>query len=255
MIRIERLRKSYGDKPAVVDLHLQVAPGEIVGFIGPNGAGKSTTLKVLTGLLTPDAGSASICGSDIVANPVEAKRRFGYVPENPKLYEALTADAFLDIVGSLHHLDRRVSERRREALLELLGLAESRHQWLRQFSKGMRQKIVLAAAIIHQPDVLILDEPFDGVDANMVLVLKSLLREMAAQGRAVLISSHVMDVVERLCSRVAIIRGGQLIADGSPDEIQRQTGTPTLETAFAALTATRDAAEVTAGVLDTLSWS
>jgi ABC-2 type transport system ATP-binding protein len=252
MIQIHGLSKAYGKKRAVIDLDLTVGPGEIVGFIGPNGAGKSTTLKVLTGLLPADSGRVSVCGFDIGTDSIAARQRLGYVPESPKLYESLSADAFLDVIGALHHIDRATSTRRREELLELFGLSDVRYKWLREFSKGMKQKVVIAAALIHQPDVLILDEPFDGVDANMVLALKGLLREMAGQGRAVLISSHIMDVVERLCTRVAIIHAGRLIADGAPEEIQSRTGTASLEDAFAALTAPRDAGTVTAGILSAL---
>src|SRR5579871_1010976 len=157
---------------------------------------------MLTGLLPPDGGRAMIAGFDIVTHPIEAKARFGYVPETPKLYDSLTADGFLDVMGALYRLDRRTSKTRRHELMRIFGLDDVRYKRLREFSKGMRQKIVIAAALLHRPDVLILDEPFDGVDANTTLMLKTLLREMAAQGRTILFSSHILDVVERICTRV-----------------------------------------------------
>jgi ABC-2 type transport system ATP-binding protein len=252
VIQIERLCKSYGTKPAVIDLDLDVQPGQILGFLGPNGAGKTTTLKVLTGLLPADRGRARIAGFDVALHPLDAKARLGYVPESPKLYESLTADAFLDIMGALYHLDPATSRKRRDELLELFGLADARHQWLRQFSKGMKQKVVIAAALIHRPEVLILDEPFDGIDANTALVMKSLLREMAAQGKAILFSSHILDVVERICTRVCIITEGRKVAEGAPAEILSQSQTTSLGEAFGQLTGVRDAADVTADILAAL---
>src|SRR5512147_1686745 len=152
MIRTERLCKSYGDKLAVADLDLTVEPGEILGFLGPNGAGKSTTVKVLTGLIRPDSGRASICGFDVVTHPIEVKTRMGYVPETPALYDSLTAREYLELVSCLHHLDAKTATARQAELLELFALSANADQRLSEFSKGMRQKIVLAAALIHRPD-------------------------------------------------------------------------------------------------------
>ncbi len=252
MIGIERLSKSYGGTPAVVNLDLEVAPGEILGFLGPNGAGKSTTVKILAGLIPADSGRAVIAGYDVGREPLEAKRRLGYVPETPKVYEALTADTFLDIIGALHHLDPAVAVSRRAALLELFGLTGDRYRRLREYSKGMRQKIVITAALMHRPDVLILDEPFDGLDANTTLVMKELLREMAAQGRTILFSSHILEVVERICTRICIIDRGRKIAEGTAAAIIAQTGAPSLDEAFGRLTGVRRAGEVTAEILAAL---
>lgn len=252
MIRTERLTKCYGSKTVVADLDLDVAPGEICGFLGPNGAGKSTTIKILTGLIPADGGRAFVAGFDIAEQPLNAKQRFGYVPEAPKLFESLTADAFLDIMGALHHLDPATSQTRRGDLLDLFGLTEARYQRLREFSKGMRQKVVIAAALIHRPDVLILDEPFDGIDANSALVMKGVLRELAAQGKTILFSSHILDVIERICTRLCIIDRGRKIAEGTAEEICRHTGAATLEEAFASLTGVREAGQVTADILAAL---
>jgi ABC-2 type transport system ATP-binding protein len=252
MIRTERLTKSYGTKRALVDLDLTVEPGEIVGFLGPNGAGKSTTVKILTGLLPPDSGRAIVAGYDITTHPVEAKRRIGYVPETPKLYDSLTAEAFLDIIGALYHLDPSASQSRREGLLELFELTGARHTRLREYSKGMRQKVVVIAALMHKPDVLILDEPFDGVDANTTSVLKALLKEMAAQGRTILFSSHILEVVERICTRICIIDEGRKVAEGTAAELMSMYRVPTLDAAFGRLTGIREPGQVSADILAAL---
>jgi ABC-2 type transport system ATP-binding protein len=251
-IAISNLRKAYDAKVAVADLTLTVNPGEILGFLGPNGAGKSTTVKVLTGLLTPDSGTASICGFDIVRDPVEAKRRFGYIPEAPAMYETLTAAEYLDLIGSLYHLDARTRAARALELLELFGITGERHKRLRDFSKGMKQKVVISSALIHRPDVLILDEPFDGLDANTAMVMKELLRKFAAQGKAVLFCSHILEVVERMCSRIVVIDQGRLVAEGTSQRICEMTETRTLDEAFARLTGVRDPGQVTADFLQAL---
>ena len=255
MIRTERLTKRYGEKIALADLDLDVRPGEVFGFLGPNGAGKSTTVKILAGLLRADGGRALIAGYDVATQPLEAKARLGFVPETPKLYEALTADAFLDVMASLHHLDPATAKARRHDLMELFDLGTVRHQRLKEFSKGMRQKVVIASALIHQPDVLILDEPFDGLDANTALVMKGLLREMAAQGKTILFSSHILEVVERICTRLCIIDGGRKVAEGTTEEICGSFRVASLDAAFSKLTGVREPSAVTADILAALARS
>src|SRR5690348_11883251 len=174
MIVTEHLSHRYDGTIALVDLNLRVEPGEILGFLGPNGAGKSTTVKILTGLLTPQQGRARVAGFDVETQPLEVKRRIGYVPETPALYDSLTASEYLELVGCLHHLDPAAVRTRRDELLKLFGLDLAQHQRIKEFSKGMRQKVVIASALLHKPDVLILDEPFDGLDANTALVMKEL---------------------------------------------------------------------------------
>jgi ABC-2 type transport system ATP-binding protein len=255
MIVTEQLSHSYGENRALDDLNLRVDGGEVLGLLGPNGAGKSTTVKILAGLLRPTRGRATIAGFDIVEQPIEAKQRLGYVPEQPVLYETLTAAEFLEVISSLHHLNRKAAAARCEELLGLLGLGESRHQRLNTFSKGMKQKVVLAAALIHRPDVLILDEPLDGLDANSARVVKELLRSLAAQGQAVLFCSHILEVVERICTRIVVLDKGRQIAAGTPAAIAASVNAATLDAAFAELTGVRDAAAISGDIVRALERS
>ena len=252
MIVTEHLSKSYDGKQAVVDLNLRVEPGEVLGFLGPNGAGKSTTVKILTGLIRPGSGRAIVAGFDVVEQPLEVKKRIGYVPETPALYDALTATEYLELIGCLHHLEPKAAATRRTELLELFGLDQVASQQLREFSKGMRQKVVLAAALIHRPDVLILDEPLDGLDANTAMVVKELLKKLASQGKTIMFSSHILEVVERVCSRILIINHGRYITSGTSAEIRTAAGATTLEEAFSRLTGVRDVGQVTADFLASL---
>jgi len=252
MIRVERLYKNYGTKVAVANLDLHVEPGEILGFLGPNGAGKSTTVKVLAGLIRPDSGRASVCGFDVLTQPVEVKKRLGYVPETPALYESLTANEYLELVSCLHHLDGKAAGTRRAELLDLFGLTQNGDQRMSEFSKGMKQKVVLASALIHRPEALILDEPLDGLDANTAMVVKELLKKMAAQGKTIMFSSHILDVVERMCTRLVIINHGTYVASGTSAEIREREGAATLEEAFSKLTGVRDVGQVASDFLASL---
>jgi ABC-2 type transport system ATP-binding protein len=255
MIVTEHLSHSYGVTVALDDLNLSVDGGEVLGLLGPNGAGKSTTVKILTGLIRPTAGRALVGGYDIVRQPIDAKQRLGYVPEQPVVYETLTASEFLEVIAALHHLDAAVARQRREELLDLLGLGQAQHQRLSAFSKGMKQKVVLAAALLHRPQVLILDEPLDGLDANSARVVKELLRTLAAQGRTVLFCSHILEVVERICTRIVIIDKGRQIAEGAPQEIASRTRSTSLDEAFAKLTGVRDAEQISGDILRALERS
>ena len=252
MIQTEQLSRSYGDKQALVDLDLRVEPGEILGFLGPNGAGKSTTVKILTGMIRPSSGRALVAGYDVVEQPLEVKRRIGYVPETAALYDALTAAEYLELVACLHHLDAKTAAARREELLELFGLGDAQHQRMSEYSKGMRQKVVIAAALLHRPEVLFLDEPFDGLDANTAAVAKELLKRLADQGRTILFCSHILEVVERVCSRIVVINEGRKIAEGTAADICAAAGAATLEEAFSRLTGVRDVGLVAADMLSAL---
>jgi ABC-2 type transport system ATP-binding protein len=252
VILTEKLSREYGPKLALADLNLRVEPGEILGFLGPNGAGKSTTVKILTGMIRPTAGRAIVAGFDIVQQPIEAKKRIGYVPETAALYDGLTAAEYLELVGCLHHLEPHVLRSRAGELLELFGLSADRHRRLIEFSKGMRQKVLIASALIHRPEVLFLDEPLDGLDANAALVVKEVLKQLAAQGRTILFCSHILDVVERMCTRIVIINNGRQIADGTAEQIRLQTSAATLEEAFSRLTGVRDVGRVAAEFISAL---
>jgi ABC-2 type transport system ATP-binding protein len=244
MIQTERLGRDYGNTIALRDLTLTVNPGEILGFLGPNGAGKSTTVKILAGMLKPSAGRATVAGFDVATQPLEVKRRVGYVPEAAALYESLTAREYLQLVAALHHQPFGAAKKQVQELLEQLDLAAAMDQRLGEFSKGMKQKVLIAAALLHRPEVLFLDEPLTGLDANAALMVKELIRSLAAQGRTIFFCSHVLEVVERVCSRIIIIDKGTVVAEGSAADIAHRTGTSSLESAFVALTGRRDAAQV-----------
>jgi ABC-2 type transport system ATP-binding protein len=251
-ISTSNLTKSYGLKVALSGLDLRVEPGEILGFLGPNGAGKSTTVKILTGMIRPSEGSATVAGFDVVRQPLEMKKRIGYVPETAAIYDGLTAAEYLELIACLHHLDPKTAATRRHELLDIFGLAGAAHQRMTEFSKGMRQKVIIAAALMHRPDVLFLDEPLDGLDANAAAVVKELLKKLASQGRTILFCSHILEVVERMCTRIVIINDGRQVASGTAGEILQSTGARTLEEAFSRLTGVRDVGETATDLLSAL---
>ena len=243
MIQTSDLTKNFGAKTAVAGLNFEVRPGEIVGFLGPNGAGKTTTVRMLTGMILPTRGTATVAGFDIVQNPVEVKKRIGYVPESGALFETLSGWEYLQFIADLHHMDRTVSERRAEEFLDLFGILAEKDQRLQEYSKGMKQKVLIAAALIHDPEVIFLDESLNGLDANAALVFKEVLKRLSSQGKTVLFCSHILDVVEKVCPRIIIISDGKIISEGSPDSIAAATGEKNLEEAFCKLTGVRDARE------------
>ena len=252
MIETDALTKDYGGRHGIFDLTMRVEPGEILGFLGPNGAGKSTTVKILTGMLKPDSGRAIVGGLDVVEHPVEVKHRIGYVPESGAMYESLTGREYLDLVASLYHLDRRVARARANEFVELFGLGDDQHRRISEYSKGMKQKVLISSALMHNPDLLLLDEPFGGLDANAALIVKDLVRKLAAQGRTVFFCSHILEVVERICTRVIVIDKGITVTSGTAEEIAHATGTATLEAAFGVLTGVTDVGSLTRDVLAAL---
>ena len=252
MIETRQLTRTFGATPAVQDLDLRVEPGEILGFLGPNGAGKSTTVKVLTGMIKPTSGTARVAGFDVVQDPMEVKKRLGYVPEDGALYETLTAGEYLTMVANLRRIEGAYAERKIAELLGIFDILDARDQRLAEHSKGMKQKVLISAALISNPEVLFLDEPLNGLDANAALVVKGLLRELASEGRTILFCSYILEVVERVCTRIVIIDKGRKIIEGSPERITAETGAGSLEEAFARLTGVRDAGEVTRDLLSVL---
>ena len=219
-ITTEGLTRRFGDFVAVQDVNLSVAPGQFFGFLGPNGAGKSTTIKMLTGLLGPTAGRIQILGRDLIKNPVEVKRQIGVVPEGMALFGRLTGAEYLNFVGRMYGLDRETAAMRSAELLDFMELADQRKKLITDYSHGMQKKLAMAAAVIHGPKVLFLDEPFEGVDAIAAGTLKSMLQRMIARGATIFLTSHVLEIVERLCSHVAIIHHGSLVAQGSLEELR-----------------------------------
>jgi ABC-2 type transport system ATP-binding protein len=250
-IHAESLSKRYGngrsggedaevderaERLAVDNLSLQVMPGELFGFLGENGAGKTTTIKMLTGLIPPTSGVARIAGFDLKRDPLEAKRRVGYIPDNPFLYEKLTGREFLDFMGDLYAVPRTAARRARiDDLLTLFDLEDEQSALIGGYSRGMRQKIALAGALLHDPEALFLDEPTVGLDPKSVRRLQDVLRAVAARGAAVFFSTHVLDVAAGLCDRIGILHKGRLVALGTPAELTRG-GERTLEEVFLGLT-------------------
>jgi ABC-2 type transport system ATP-binding protein len=219
-ISTQNLTRRFGDLLAVDDVNLSVAPGQFFGFLGPNGAGKSTTIKMLTGLLAPSSGRMEILGIDLAAHPVEVKRQIGVVPEGMALFGRLTGSEFLNFAGRMYGLDRETAAKRAAELLDFMQLADQPKKLVTDYSHGMQKKLALAAAVIHGPKVLFLDEPFEGVDAIAAGTLKSMLQGMIARGATIFLTSHVLEIVERLCSHVAIINKGRLVAQGSLEELR-----------------------------------
>jgi len=223
-IETNALTRRFGNFEAVKDVNLCVDAGQFFGFLGPNGAGKSTTIKMLTGLLAPTSGTIRILGEDLQANSAEIKAQIGVVPEGMALFGRLTADEYLRFVGRMYGLDRATTAQRTRELLEFMQLADEHKKLITDFSHGMQKKLALAAAVIHGPRVLFLDEPFEGVDAVAAGTLKSMLQRMIARGATVFLTSHVLEIVERLCSHVAIIHRGRLVAQGSLEELRAGAG-------------------------------
>jgi ABC-2 type transport system ATP-binding protein len=219
-VATQGLTRRFGDLVAVQDVNLSVAPGQFFGFLGPNGAGKSTTIKMLTGLLAASSGSIQVLGLDLAKNSVEVKRQIGVVPEGMALFGRLTGAEYLNFVGRMYGLDRETAAKRTVELLDFMQLAEQPKTLVTDYSHGMQKKLALAAAVIHGPRILFLDEPFEGVDAIASGTLKAMLQRMIARGATIFLTSHVLEIVERLCSHLAIIHKGRLVAQGSLEELR-----------------------------------
>ena len=241
IIQIRNLSKNYGAKQALKNLSLDIYPGQVIGYIGPNGAGKSTTVKILTGLIPEFSGEVMVEGISLQRDPQEIKRRIGYVPENAELYEVLTPREYLDFVGKLYHMDEEILKDRITRLLNAFGLGKQMDNRMDTFSKGMKQKVLLISGIIHDPKILILDEPLSGLDANTVILIKELILRLAREGKTIFYCSHMMDVVEKVSDRILLINHGEIIADGTFESL-KQNHADTLENVFAKLTG-RDESE------------
>ena len=234
LITIRNLHKAYRE-PVLKNINLEVYAGETIGYIGPNGAGKSTTIKILIGMVADFEGEVTVLGYDVRQHPLEVKKRIGYVPENAALYDSLTPLEYLRFVGQLHEMDENNIAGKSQQLLSLFDLGDQQNARMHTFSKGMRQKVLLIAGLIHNPAVLFLDEPLSGLDANAVILVKEVLAQLAIAGKTIFYSSHLMDVVEKISNRIAILNGGEIVANGSFETLRAQRG-DSLEKVFTELT-------------------
>jgi ABC-2 type transport system ATP-binding protein len=242
-LNICNVRKSYGDKAAVDGLNMSVRRGELYALLGPNGAGKTTTLRMVAGLLSPDSGDISVMGVNVKTDPIGAKRMLAWLPDEPMLYDRLTAWEYLEFMAGLWSVPSDIAHSRAEELLKLMSLWDNRNQQCQTFSRGMKQKAVLAGALIHDPQVLMLDEPLTGLDAPSSRMVKELLKQRTAAGKCVILTTHILDVAERMADRIGIIAAGKLLAEGRLEDLQLRSGETkgTLEDVFLSLTNTNDA--------------
>lgn len=243
MIEVRGLTRWYDARPVVNGVSFTLRRGTVTGYLGPNGSGKSTTVKMLVGLVTPTSGEILYEGRPVAEDPVTFRRNLGYVPEEPQLYTHLTGEEYLRFVGRLRGMDPQRTARRVEALLSLFGLDADRHSFLAAYSKGMRQKILISAALMHDPELLVFDEPLSGLDVTSALVFRELLTILAQDGKAILYSSHELAAVERTCSEVLILHAGTVVAHDSVDRLKELSSQPDLEHVFTRLTLREDPAE------------
>ena len=236
ILRLEDVKMCFGNKQVLNGINLTVGKGQIIGYIGPNGAGKSTTVKLMLGLVEGYEGKIEIFGQDLASGDYTYKNHIGYVPETAEIYDQLTACEFLTFTGEMYGLGHKESEEKALKLLQEFGLDHAFHQRLSSFSKGMRQKVLITSSLLHDPDLLFYDEPLSGLDANSVLIVKEILAKLAEQGKTIFYSSHIMEVVEKISDRIVLLNGGQVVADGSFEELQEQSEEGTLEEIFNEMT-------------------
>ena len=249
MLEARHLTKRFSRLTVVDDVSFSIRPGEILGYLGPNGSGKSTTVKMLTGLLSPSDGELLFQGRPVKENPAEFKRLFGYVPEEPFLYNHLSGREYLQLIARLRGMSARQMTSKIDSLLYLFGLYEYRYSLLSSYSKGMRQKVLLSAALLHNPEVLILDEPFSGLDVTAAQVLKNLLKALAVEQKIIFYSSHVLEVVEKVCSSVVILRKGKIVAHDSVMNLRTLMASPSLEDVFSQLSLIEDTEVVAQNII------
>jgi ABC-2 type transport system ATP-binding protein len=254
MVRLEGVTKRYGSFTAVDDVDLAVPRGRVFGFLGPNGAGKTTTIRMIAGVLLPTGGSIVIGGDDLARSPASAKARIGYIPDRPYLYEKLSGGEFLRFVAGLWGKDGREAEERAQRLLDLFSLSEWKHELIESYSHGMRQKLLISSALIHQPELIVVDEPMVGLDPRSARILKDLFRTFVSNGGTVFLSSHTLEVVEAICDEIAIIHEGRIIARGTMDELRSQAdaGEAHLEEIFLKVTGGEEVADIVASLQGTI---
>lgn len=249
MLEAIGLTKRYSGIPAVENVSFHIRRGQILGYLGPNGSGKSTTVKMMVGLIEPSAGQILFDGVRVHGGSPIFSRHVGYVPEEPHMYSHLTGPEYLRLVGRLHSIPRQPLERKIDAFIDLFSLSDARYELLLNYSKGMRQKILLSAALLHNPDVLILDEPFSGLDVAAALVLRNLLKALAREGKVILYSSHVLEVVEKVCSEVVILYKGKIVAYDTVERLRELQASPSLESVFAQLAVPEDTSAIAERVI------
>ena len=250
MLELESVTKLFSGITAVDNVSFSAGTGQVTGYLGPNGSGKSTTIKMITGLIEPTSGEILFDGEPIRRDPIGFKQRMGYVPEEPHLYSHLSGSEYLTMVAQLRDLPSGPAGTRIDELLRLFALHGDRHAPISAYSKGMRQKVLLIAALLHNPDLVLLDEPFSGLDVSSALVLRSLIQELAARGKVVLFSSHELETVERLCSRVVILHRGKVVANDSVEHLRTLMALPTLEDIFSQLAVEQDTAAISRQIAD-----
>lgn len=236
IVTIKNLRKNYGAKEVLKGVDLRVYRGEIIGYIGPNGAGKSTTVKIILGIEGNYYGEVMLFGKNIKEDSIEYKRKIGYVPEIAEVYDNLTAYEYVTFIGQLYGMSADFVDYKAKRLMELFGIGEVYHSRISSYSKGMRQKLLIISSVLHNPDILFLDEPINGLDANSVMVFKEILAQFASSGKTIFYSSHIMDVVEKISSRIILLNDGKIMVDGSFKELQTQNEQGSLEGIFNQLT-------------------
>ncbi|MEO8592428.1 MAG: ABC transporter ATP-binding protein [Candidatus Solibacter sp.] len=251
-VEFQQVNFAYDRASVLHNISFALRPGEIVGLLGPNGAGKSTTIKLIAGLLVPSSGAITVAGLPLPEKAIAVKQIIGYVPETAVVFESLTGQEFLELCGRLHNVPQDSLQARIRDILETFSLTSERISRLDSYSKGMRQKILIGAALLHNPEIILLDEPLSGLDVNAAILIKDLLAALAADGKTILYSSHVLDVVERICDRVLIIHQGALIADGSADSLKASTHEATLEDVFRNLTHTNSVDTGVARIVEAL---
>ncbi|MEM2951172.1 MAG: ABC transporter ATP-binding protein [Nitrososphaeria archaeon] len=241
-VKLVNVSKRYGDLIAVEDLNLEVKRGEIFGLLGPNGSGKSTTIKIILGLVKPDSGYVNVLGINVEENPIEVRKRIGYVPESPKIYEFLTGIEFLDFTGDVYGISPDEKKRKISQFIKALDLEGREGDLISSYSEGMKQKIVIISALMHKPELLLLDEPLSGLDPKSARIIKDLLRELSSQGVTTIMSTHILEIAQAMCDRIGIIYRGKLLALGTMDELRQKAKMPEsgLEDIFLKLTGTED---------------
>ena len=255
MLEVRNLVKKYSGVPVLNGVSFRVEPRQVCGYLGPNGAGKSTTVRILTGLIEPTAGEVTWEGRDISRSMIEYKSRLGYVPEEPLVYPYLTGREYLQLVGRLRGIQEKTLNQKIDELMNLFSLRNSRHAALSSYSKGMQQKILISAALLHDPDLLILDEPMSGLDVTSALVFRNLVQLLAAEGKVILLSSHVLEVTEKMCSRVMILHKGRLVADDSVERLRELMDLPSLVEVFSELVIQEDTEKIARDIVEVIRFS